>query len=131
MDPVEGGQVEVGVEVSAEARRVRVSFFDGFSDPGGEATVDTAGAESLTIPVDVTMTASTFDYFLGVTLCDADNLDCTESQNPTSVTYSRSGPTAQAGEPYFVRVTENGIQIVDDSTFSCFNLVAIQIESAM
>jgi hypothetical protein len=127
MNGVEGGQVEVGVAVSAEARLVRAAFFDGFSDPGGEASMATAGSESLTLTIDLTGDASSFDYFLSVRLCDGDNLDCLTNSDGSSVTYTRGTSTAQPGEPYFVSVRDDGASIPAVSTDSCFDLLAIKI----
>jgi len=127
MDGVEGGQVEVGVAVSAEARLVRVTFFDGFGDPGGEATMATTGSESLTLTVDLTGDATAFDYFLGINLCDADNTDCIGNSGASSVSYIRGTSTAQPGEPYFVSVRDDGASIPALSTESCFDLLAIKI----
>ncbi len=127
MDGVEGGQVEVGVAVSAEARVVKAAFFDGSSDPGGEATMATAGSESLTLTIDLTEDASAFDYFLAVVLCNEDNLDCTTNSNTSSVSYIRGTSTAQPGEPYFVSVRDDGASIPAVSTESCFDILAIKI----
>lgn len=129
-DPVEGGQVEVGFSVSAEARLVRVSFFDGFADPGGETTVMTSGSESLSVTVDLTDNASTFDYFLGFGLCDESNLDCETNRDASSVSYSRGGATVPPGDPYFLVVRDAGVQIIDLGGFSCFDILAIQIADA-
>ncbi len=127
MDGVEGGQVEVGVAVSAEARVVKAAFFDGFSDPGGEATMATTGSESLTLTIDLTEDASAFDYFLAVVLCNEDNLDCTTNSNGSSVTYRRGDSTTPPGDPYFVSVRDDGASIPAVSTDSCFDLLAIKI----
>lgn len=129
-DPVEGGQVEVGFSVSAETRLVRVSFFDGFSDLGGEATVMTSGSESLSVTVDLSDDASAFDYFLGFALCDEDNLDCRTNRDASSVSYVRGTSTTPPGDPYFLIVRDNGVQIIDLGGFSCFDILAIKIPDA-
>ncbi len=130
MDGVEGGQVEVGLAVSAEARLVRAAFFDGFDDPGGEATMMTAGSESLTLTIDLTANASTFDYFLFVNLCDGDNLDCLTTSDGDEIIYGPGGSTADPGDPYFVFVREDGGSDPGLSTESCFDLLAIKIADA-
>ena len=121
--------VDEGIAVSADARLVRAAFFDGFSDPGGEATMATTGSESLTLTIDLTADASAFDYFLSVVLCNEDNLDCATNSNSSSVTYTRGGSTAQPGDPYFVSVRDDGASIPAVSTDSCFDLLAIKIEA--
>jgi hypothetical protein len=89
--------------------------------------VSTSGAESLTVTIDLTADASSFDYFLGVALCNADNLDCETNQDSSSVSYSRGTSTAQPGDPYFVSVRDDGVSIPAVSTLSCFDLLAIKI----
>jgi hypothetical protein len=130
MDPTEGDEVIVGLEVSEQARRLRIRIFDGFSNIGGEATADTTGGESLMVPVDITTDATNFDYFLGVTLCDGDNLDCLDNSNASSVGYTRPGSTSGEGDPYFVSVRDDGVSQPDVSVLSCFDLLVFKIANA-
>jgi hypothetical protein len=89
--------------------------------------VSTSGAESLTVTIDLTADASSFDYFLGFSLCNAENLDCQTNGDASSVSYIRGTSTSEPGDPYFVSVRDDGASIPALSTESCFDVLAIKI----
>ena len=123
-----GGQLMIEVPVSAEARFVKITVFDGFSSVAGEDTVTTNGSETLmfTIPVSNGATVG-FDLFVGIHLCV--DPDCLTAVNPATVTYTRPSSTATAGDPYFASVREDGASQTGISTLSCYDLLVVEVEA--